>query len=42
MSFSLHPGAQNDVADALDFYRERAGAAVAERFLDEFERVVAL
>ena len=42
MNFSLHPGAQNDVADALDFYRERAGVAVAERFLDEFERVVAL
>ncbi len=42
MSYSLHPGAQSDVADALDFYRERAGAAVAGRFLDEFERVVAL
>jgi plasmid stabilization system protein ParE len=42
MSYSLHPGAESDVADALDFYRERAGAAVAIRFLEEFERVVAL
>jgi|694.fasta_scaffold115172_3 plasmid stabilization system protein ParE len=42
MSYSLHPGAQSDVAEVLDFYRERAGAAVAGRFLDEFERVVAL
>ena len=42
MSYSLHPGAESDVADALDFYRERAGTAVAIRFLEEFERVVAL
>ncbi|MBZ4210251.1 MAG: type II toxin-antitoxin system RelE/ParE family toxin [Comamonadaceae bacterium] len=42
MSYSLHPGAQSDVAEVLDFYRERAGAAVAGRFLDEFEHAVAL
>jgi plasmid stabilization system protein ParE len=42
MSYSLHPGAESDVADALDFYGERAGAAVAVRFLEEFERVVIL
>ena len=42
MSYSLHPGAESDVADAIDFYLERAGSAVAVRFLDEFERVVAL
>lgn len=34
MSYSLHPGAENDVAGALDFYGERAGAAVAVRFND--------
>jgi plasmid stabilization system protein ParE len=42
MSYSLHPGAQSDVAEVLDFYRERVGAALAGRFLDEFERAVAL
>jgi plasmid stabilization system protein ParE len=42
MTYSLHPGAEHDVADALDFYREHAGAAVAERFLEEFERVANL
>jgi plasmid stabilization system protein ParE len=42
MSFSLHPGAEKDIADALDFYIERAGGNVATRFLDEFERVAQL
>jgi plasmid stabilization system protein ParE len=42
MSYTLHPEAERDVANALDFYGEHAGAAVAERFLDEFERVVGL
>jgi toxin ParE1/3/4 len=39
VSFSLHPGAEKDIADALDFYLESAGLVVAERFLAEFERV---
>lgn len=42
MTFSLHPGAEQDVADAVDFYVEQAGAIVAERFLVEFERVAEL
>ena len=42
MIYSLHPGAENDVADALDFYSEHAGYAIAERFLEEFERVAKL
>lgn len=42
MSYSLHPGAEQDVADALDFYAEKAGPLVAMRFLQEFERVVDL
>ncbi len=42
MSYSLHPGAERDIADALDFYCEHAGTAVAKRFLDEFERVTKL
>ena len=42
MTFSLHPGAEDDIAGALDFYSEQAGSVVAERFLDEFERVAKL
>jgi plasmid stabilization system protein ParE len=42
MSYSLHPRAETDLADVIDFYREQAGLAVATRFLDEFERVAQL
>ena len=42
MTYSLHPGAEQDVADTLDFYGEHAGSVVAERFLEEFERVAQL
>lgn len=39
MTYTLHPGAEHDIANALDFYNEQAGHVVAERFLEEFERV---
>ena len=42
MTFSLHPGAEQDIANAMDFYAEQAGPIVAQRFLaeqGEFERV---
>ena len=42
MTYSLHPGAEHDIANALDFYKEQTGLAVAERFLEEFERVAKL
>jgi plasmid stabilization system protein ParE len=42
VKYSLHPGAERDLADALDFYKERAGLLIAKNFLDEFERVAAL
>jgi plasmid stabilization system protein ParE len=42
MTYSLHPGAEHDIANALDFYSEQAGLVVAERFLDEFERIAKL
>ncbi|TPW18018.1 MAG: Plasmid stabilization system protein [Halothiobacillaceae bacterium] len=42
MTYSLHPGAERDVADALDFYSEHAGSAVAKRFIEEFERIAKL
>lgn len=42
MTYTLHSEAECDIAAALDFYSEQAGRAVAERFLDEFERVARL
>ncbi len=42
MTYSLHPGAEQDIADALDFYAKQAGPLVARRFLNEFERVATL
>lgn len=39
---SLHAGARQDVADAMDFYTQNAGAHIATRFLNEFERVARL
>lgn len=42
MTYTLHPGAERDVADAIGFYTKRAGALVAERSLSEFERVARL
>jgi plasmid stabilization system protein ParE len=42
VTFSLHPGAELDIADALDFYTEQAASFVARRFLSEFERVANL
>jgi len=42
LSYSLHPSAEQDIADALDFYAEHAAPRVAQRFLDEFERVANL
>lgn len=42
MTYSLHPGAEQDVAEILDFYTERAGPVVAQRFFSESERVVNL
>ncbi|MES2941935.1 MAG: type II toxin-antitoxin system RelE/ParE family toxin [Pseudomonadota bacterium] len=42
MTWSLHPGAEKDIAGALAFYAEHAGDLVAQRFLNEFERVADL
>jgi plasmid stabilization system protein ParE len=38
----LHPEAEQDIADALDFYAAQAGPEIAKRFLGEFERVANL
>ena len=42
MTYTLHPAAEQDLADAVDFYLETAGLAVANRFLKEFRRVIGL
>lgn len=42
MTVTLHSGAEHDLGEAARFYRTEAGRGVAERFLDEFERVAAL
>jgi plasmid stabilization system protein ParE len=39
VNYTLHPGAEQDIADALAFYIENAGPAIAGRFLTEFEHV---
>jgi plasmid stabilization system protein ParE len=42
VTYWLHPGAEHDIADALDFYTKEAGPRVARRFLAEFERIAEL
>ena len=42
MNYSLHPGAEEDIADALDFYAQHASPVIAQRFYNEFARAVNL
>ena len=42
MTYSLHRGAELDVLEAARFYRKEGGAKLANRFLNEFERVAEL
>ena len=42
MSRSIHRFAEEDLAEAVRFYRREAGTGLARRFLAEFERVVKL
>jgi len=42
MTYTLHPGAEQDIASARNFYGEHAGPVVAGSFLEEFERVANL
>jgi plasmid stabilization system protein ParE len=42
LTYSLHPEAEQDIADALDFYSKEAGRLVSQRFFSEFERVANL
>ena len=40
--YVLHRGAEEDLLEAALFYRDEGGVNLANRFLDEFERVMAL
>jgi plasmid stabilization system protein ParE len=42
VSYSLHRGAEQDLAEAFRFYRREGGTGLARRFLGEFERVMKL
>jgi plasmid stabilization system protein ParE len=42
VTFSFHPEAERDIAEAMDFYAGQTGLAVAGRFLDEVERAIRL
>ncbi len=42
MTYTVHPGAERDIEDASDFYKEQAGLVVAGRFLTEVDRVAKL
>jgi plasmid stabilization system protein ParE len=37
MIYSLHPEAESDLREAAEYYRERAGVAIARAFFDDFE-----
>ena len=42
MTYSLHPSAERELAEAARFYLREAGRGVAARFVDEFERIARL
>lgn len=42
MIYSLHPEAEFDLREAAEYYRERAGTALAQAFLAESEHSIHL
>lgn len=42
MNYWLHPEAREDLREAAEFYREKAGAALSQSLLTEFEHSVGL
>ena len=42
MSYCLHQEAEADLGEAAIYYAQHANPSIAEAFLEEFERVVAL
>jgi plasmid stabilization system protein ParE len=42
MKYLLHEDAADDIRDAGNFYRERAGSVLAQAFFNSFEQAMAL
>ena len=42
MTYNLHRGAELDLLEAARYYRREGGPKLADRFLNEFDRVVGL
>jgi len=42
MTYRLHPAAEEDLREAAEHYRQRAGNALSQSFFIEFERSVGL
>lgn len=42
MIYGLHPEAESDLRGAAEYYRERAGAAIAQAFFGDFEHSMTL
>lgn len=42
MRVTLHPGVEQDLLDAAEFYQREGSPMVAARFIDEFRRIVGL
>ena len=42
MKYGLHPGAENDLRDAAEFYRKHADTSLSQALFTEFEHAVSL
>ncbi len=42
MNYSLHPAAEQDLREAAEYYRERAGTVLVQAFIDDFEHAMQL
>jgi len=42
MKITIHPGAEQDLREAAEFYKQRGSPLVAGRFIGEFKRLVSL
>lgn len=40
MIYSLHPGAETDLREAAEFYKQRAGTILSRALLEEFDHAV--
>ena len=42
MKITIHPGAEQDLSEAAEFYERKGSPLVAGRFIGEFKRLVSL